>query len=36
MLISTEFLEIFVGYLITQIGWYNSDKSDLIFIQGAF
>lgn len=27
---STKFLEIFAAYLATQIGWYNSDSSDLV------
>lgn len=30
MLVGTEFLEIFLGYLATPFGWYNSDRSGLV------
>lgn len=33
---STEFLEITVTYLAKQIGWLNSEGSNLISILGAF
>ena len=33
---STEFLEITLAYFAKQIGWFNSEGSNLVSILGAF